>query len=498
MPPIEPIILSIIVGVVALVLGAALAWLALRRRIEAARIEGHAGRDAEIATLLAERDAAARRADETVLRVQRHERELAQGEQRLLALTARAAEHQAQARQLGEQLAEARSGRDGAQARLIELTERHAALEAGSAAQAQAAADKLRLLEQAEQRLREAFQNLANGILEDKAERFREQSSQQLSGLLDPFKLQLKEFRETVEQRHASDQRERGMLAQEINSLKQLNQRISEDALNLTRALKGDTRAQGAWGELVLERVLEAAGLAEGREFELQVVLADEDGGRPRPDVIVHLPDHKDLVIDAKVSLTAYERMHAAVDDGGREALLGEHIASLRRHVDSLSKKKYDGLPGLHTLDFVLLFVPVEAALIDAVRADEGLYAYALSKNISLVCPSTLLATLRTVSHLWRLEDRNVNATEIAKQAGALHDSFVMLVNELQGVGDALVKAQSLHEGVLKRLGSGRGHLMGRVDKLRRLGAEARKQLPLALPGEDEEVPTDEASDEAE
>ena len=497
MPPAQSFILPLVAALAAFAFGAVLVWLLLRRRIDAARSEGGASRDAEVATLLAERDAAARRADESAARTQRHERELASGEQRLLALTARAAEHQAQARQLGEQLAEARTGRDGAQARLIELTERHAALEAGSAAQAQAAEDKLHLLEQAEQRLREAFQNLANGILEDKAERFREQSSQQLNGLLDPFKLQLKEFRETVEQRHASDQRERGMLAQEINSLKQLNQRISEDALNLTRALKGDVRAQGAWGELVLERVLEAAGLTEGREFELQVVLADEDGGRPRPDVIVHLPDRKDLVIDAKVSLTAYERMHAALDDGEREALLREHVASLRRHVDSLSKKKYDDLPGLHTLDFVLLFVPVEAALIDAVRADEGLYTHALAKNISLVCPSTLLATLRTVSHLWRLEDRNVNAMEIARQAGALHDSFVMLVNELQGVGDALGKAQSLHEGVLKRLGSGRGNLMGRVGKLRQLGAEARKQLPLAL-ADEKDFESDAAPDDAE
>ncbi|HEY6940525.1 DNA recombination protein RmuC [Dokdonella sp.] len=492
-------LLLILAGVVAgFVVGALLAWLGLRARVARAHAEGRASRDAEIATLAGQRDAEARRAAESAARVERYEHDGALAEQNLRKVTAHAAAQQAQAERLARELDEARRLRDEAQARLVELTGRHAALEARSAAQAHAAAEKLQLLEQAEVRLREAFQNLAQGILDDKAERFREQSGQQLSGLLDPFKLQLKEFRETVELRHASDQRERGMLAQEIHSLRQLNQRISEDALNLTRALKGDTRAQGAWGELVLERVLEASGLSEGREFELQRVLADEDGGRPRPDVIVHLPERKDLVVDAKVSLTAYERMQSTVDDGERDALLREHVASLRRHVDSLSRKKYDSLPGLNTLDFVLLFVPIEAALIEAVRADDGLYTYALSKNISLVCPSTLLATLRTVSHLWRLEDRNVNAMQIAKQAGALHDSFVMLVNELHGVGDALTRAQALHEGALKRIGSGRGNLLARIDQLRRLGADTRKQLSLLPDDTRADTDAETGNDEAE
>ena len=471
-----PLIVALAVGLAA---GALIVYLLARRWRDEGRLEGQASRDAEIATLIEQRDAGIRRAEESAARVRRHEQDWSHAEQNLLAVTARAATQQERAERLGLELAAARSARDAAQEQLVALTGRHAALEAGSAAQAAAAAEKLQLLEQAEQRLREAFQNLAHGILEDKAERFREQSSQQLNGLLDPFKLQLKEFRETIEQRHASDQRERGMLTQEIHSLKQLNERISEDALNLTRALKGDSRTQGAWGELVLERVLEASGLSEGREFELQVVFSDEEGGRPRPDVIVHLPDSKDLVIDAKVSLTAYERLCAATDDVRREEFLREHVASMRRHVDGLSKRNYEAIPGLRTLDFVLLFVPVEAAFMEAIRADDGLYIHALSKNISLVSPSTLLVTLRTVSHLWRMEDRNLNAAEIARQAGALHDSFVLLVNELGGLGDALGKAQSLHEGMLKRIGSGRGNLIGRVDRLRKLGADTRKQLSL-------------------
>jgi DNA recombination protein RmuC len=467
-------------------LGVLLTYLLVRRSRSDARAEGRATRDAEVATLTEQRDAEIRRADEFSERIRRYEHDWSQVEQNLRKVTAHAAAQQAQVERLGQEVHEARRGRDDAQTQLVELTGRHAALEARSAAQAVAAADKLQLLEQAELRLREAFQNLAHGILEDKSERFREQSSQQLNGLLDPFKLQLKEFRETIELRHAADQRERGMLTQEILSLKQLNQRISEDALNLTRALKGDSRTQGAWGELVLERVLEVSGLSQGREYELQTVFTDEDGGRGRPDVIVRLPDNKDLVIDSKVSLVAYERLSVATDPQQQDAALREHTASLRRHIDGLGKRDYTALPGLRTLDFVLLFIPVEPAFIEAIRADDGLYAYALSKNIALVSPSTLLATLRTVAHLWRLEDRNVNATEIARQAGALHDSFVMLEQELGNVGEALAKAQRSHEKAVHRISTGRGNLLGRVENLRKLGADARKQLPSARPAERE------------
>lgn len=346
--------------------------------------------------------------------------------------------------------------------------------------QQRAHAERMLGLQEAEQRLRETFRNLATQILDERAQKLTEQSQQQIGGLIDPLKLQLKEFRDAIAQTYANEQRERGMLSQEIQTLKQLNQQISEDALNLTRALKGDSRTQGGWGEMVLERVLEASGLSEGREFELQIVFLDEDGTRPRPDVIVHLPDNKDLVIDAKVSLTAYDRLMAATDIAERELALREHVTSFRRHIDGLSKRDYSSLSGLRTLDFVLLFVPIEPAFIEAIRADDSLYTYALSKNIALVSPSTLLATLRTVAHLWRLEDRNLNAAEIARQAGALYDSFVMLEQELAGVGEALDRAVRTHEGAVKRIGSGKGNLLGRVERLRKLGADSKKQLPLA------------------
>ncbi|MEO7063619.1 MAG: DNA recombination protein RmuC, partial [Dokdonella sp.] len=303
MQTLSPAVLLILVALGGLLLGAVAVYLASRRWRADSHAQGRSSRDADIATLTEQRDGALDRAGGLAARIDRYEREWGIAEQNLRKVTAHAAAQQAQVERFEHELTDVRRHRDDAQSRLVDLTRQHAALEAGAQAQAQAAAEKLQLLEQAEQRLREAFQNLANQILEDKAERFREQSVLQVGGLLDPLKLQLKEFRDTVTQTHASEQRERGMLAQEIHTLKQLNTRISEDAINLTRALKGDTRSQGAWGEMVLERVLEASGLQSGREYTTQTSFSDADGSRQRPDVIVHLPDEKDIVVDSKVSL---------------------------------------------------------------------------------------------------------------------------------------------------------------------------------------------------
>ena len=400
-------------------------------------------------------------------------------EPRLTGLGRDVANAESQRQDFEKRLLKAEAQLEAAKSALAHAESQAAELAARMDEQQRGHGEKLQSLQDAEARLRETFRNLATQILDERAQKLTEQSQQQIGGLIDPLKLQLKEFRDAISQTYVSEQKERAVLSHEIQTLKQLNQQISEDALNLTRALKGDSRTQGAWGEMVLERVLEASGLSEGREFELQIVFADEDGNRPRPDVIVHLPDNKDLVIDAKVSLTAYDRLVAANDSSEREAALRDHATSFRRHIDGLSKRDYAGLSGLRTLDFVLLFVPIEPAFIEAIRADDGLYTYALSKNIALVSPSTLLATLRTVAHLWRLEDRNLNAAEIARQAGALYDSFVMLEQELTGVGDALDRAVRTHEGAVKRISSGKGNLLGRVERLRKLGADTKKQLPL-------------------
>jgi len=481
-----PIVLVIVAAAAGLVAGALLVFVLARRWTAAARESGRAARDGEIAVLAAQREAEASRATELQRRVDRFEREWAAAEHNARQLTAHAATQQAHAERLRHDLAEACRGRDGVQQRLEDLSSRYAALEASSREQVQAAGEKLALLDQAELRLRDSFQNLATSILDDKAKHLREQSSLELGGLLDPLKMQLKEFRETVSQTYANDARDRGMLAQEIQNLKQLNQRISEDAINLTRALKGDSRAQGAWGELVLERVLEASGLTAGREYDTQVSLRTNDGGRQRPDVIVHLPDEKDVVIDAKVSLVAYERFVGCDAEPARSAALAEHLVSLRRHIDQLSARNYDDIEKLKTLDFVLLFIPVEAAFIEAVRTDANLYTYALSKNISLVSPSTLLATLRTVAHLWRIERRNINANEIARRAAQLHDNFALLAKELGTVGAALDKAKDAHTSALRRLREGgKGSVLLQVQSLAEMGAPVKKQLSLLEAGAD-------------
>jgi DNA recombination protein RmuC len=478
----SPDLQLVLAAAAGLFVGALLVYLLARGWVAAARDAGRMSREGELAAFAGQRDAASARADELAARFERLARDAGQVELALRRSAEQAAAHGAEAQRLEHELGDTRRVRDDAQQRLVDLTRRHAALEAGSSAQAQAAVEKLRLLEQAELRLREAFQNLANRILEDKAERFREQSSLQLGGLLDPLKLQLKEFRDSFTQTYANEQHARGALSQEIQTLKQLNQRISEDAINLTRALRGDTRSQGAWGELVLERVLEASGLQSGREYTTQASFSDAEGGRQRPDVIVHLPDEKDIVVDSKVSLVAYERFCSAEDDALRATALAEHVTSMRRHVDQLSGKNYREIEGLRTLDFVLLFVPVEAAFIEAVRADDRLYAHALGKNISLVSPSTLLATLRTVAHLWRIERRNVNAMEIARRAAQLHDNFALLVGELEAIGSQLDKAQRAHSSALRRLTEGgKGSVLLQVQSLAELGVPVKKQLPANL-----------------
>ncbi|HQX34672.1 MAG TPA: DNA recombination protein RmuC, partial [Dokdonella sp.] len=347
-----------------LLLGSLLfAWLGKRWANDAA-FHAVAAREPEISTLREQRDGFERQGNEAKRQLERLDAEHTTLEERVHVLGAQAAERKAEVEALARQLIDLQARHELTSREHLALTGQHASLKASAHEQAEAAREKLALLDQAEQRLRESFQNLANQILDAKAERFKEQSAEQLGGLLDPLKVQLKEFREAVTQTHANEQRERGMLVQEIRSLKELNQQISQDAVNLTRALKGDNRAQGAWGEMVLERLLEASGLQSGREYDTQESFQGTDGTRQRPDVIVHLPEEKDVVIDAKVSLVAWERSVAQEDEAERQAALREHLLSLRRHIDGLAGKNYSDISGMRTLDFVLLFVPVEAAFI--------------------------------------------------------------------------------------------------------------------------------------
>ncbi len=351
-------------------------------------------------------------------------------------------------------------------------------------------AEKLALLEDARQRLGLEFKELGQRIYEEKSSRFTEQNRQQLEGLLGPVREQLREFRQRIDDVYDRESKDRLSLFHEIGNLKDLNQRISVEAENLTRALKGESKSQGVWGEIVLERLLEISGLRRGREYETQESLLDDSGRSRRPDVVVHLPGGRQVIVDAKVSLTAYERYCAADGEEERSRQLRLHLGSLRAHIKTLGDKRYSELQGVQSLDFVVLFLPVEPAFHLAVQAEPGLFAEAFENSILLASPSTLLAVLRTVHNLWRYDDQNRNAREIARRGGELYDKFVGFVEALQDVGAKLDRAREAYQMAYGRLATGRGNLVRRAGELRELGVKNHKELPAELrllaEGEDE------------
>ena len=359
-------------------------------------------------------------------------------------------------------------------AELAAIREKFAALESGSAARESAAAEQLQQLVAAESRLKENFENLANRIFEEKTIAFKSQSKEHLEAMLDPLKTQIGEFRNTVQQTN-----------QGIHTLKELNLRMAEEATNLTRALKGDNKTQGGWGEQVLGRILDASGLTEGRDYQAQFSYVDEQNARNQPDCVIFLPENKAIIVDSKVSLTAYDRYINAETVLEREAALKEHVRSLKTHIDGLSAKAYEELPGKRNLDFVMIFIPVESAFIDALRQDDGLYTYALDKNIVLAAPSTLLATCRTVAHLQKLDKRSNNAMKIADQAGKLYDQFVAFSADMAKVSKALAAANEAQDSAIKRLSSGKGNLVRQTEQLKALGAKTTKSVPFALTEDD-------------
>nr|WP_246481155.1 DNA recombination protein RmuC [Motiliproteus sediminis] len=338
-------------------------------------------------------------------------------------------------------------------------------------------AEKLALLEQARARMQVEFQQLAQRVLDDTSQRFGAQQQEKMDGLLRPLREQLGEFRRRVDDVYDKEAKDRRGLQEQVEQLKQLNLRMSQDAVNLTNALKGENKTQGNWGEVILERVLAESGLRRGHEYEVQASARDASGARFQPDVIVHLPEGKDVIIDAKVTLVAYERYACADNDADANAALRDHLQSVRRHIKGLSSKSYADLDGVRSLDFVLLFVPIESAFMLAIEQDRQLFAEAFSQNILLVSPSTLLVTLRTIHHIWRNEKQNRHALEIARQGGELYDKFVGFVDALEEIGRHLDAAQRAYDTSHKRLTSGRGSLVNRVQGLTALGVQARKKL---------------------
>lgn len=336
---------------------------------------------------------------------------------------------------------------------------------------------QLKLVQDAKQSLSQEFENLANRIFDDKQNKFSEQSKQALETSLSPLRRDLGDFRKQVSTAYDKENADRNRLAGQIGELQKQTMQISADAVNLANALKGDNKQQGNWGEFVLEKLLEDSGLSKGREYETQVALKDEEGKRRNPDVIIRLPEGKDIIIDAKTSLLNYERYFHAETDQDKQEFLKHHLSSLRSHIKGLDVKNYEKLDSVNSLDFVLIFIPVESAFMLALDNDPDIMREAYDRGIILVSPSTLMVTLRTIKNLWRYADQNINAQQIAEKAGGLYDLFVLHVEALEDIGKHLDKSKDAYDTALKRLSSGRGNLVKRSEELKTLGAKTKKAL---------------------
>lgn len=386
-----------------------------------------------------------------------------------------------QERQIAREAAQSwNQQRERNEAELRRLTAEGAALAAELQEQRDNQQQRLDDLQGARDELRAQFAELATKIFDEREQRFAETSQQRLGQLLDPLKERIQAFEKRVDESYQQEARERFSLGKELERLQQLNQRLGDEATNLTRALKGQ-KTQGNWGELVLERVLEHAGLEKGREYQTQVSLKGADGERFQPDVLIQLPGDKQVIVDAKVSLSAYRQYVAADDEAIRQQALKQHLSSLRSHLKGLSGKDYQRLEGLHSLDFVLLFVPIEAAFAAALQAEPDLFREAFEQQVVIVSPTTLLATLRVIDSLWRQERQGQNAREIAERAGQLYDKFVAFIADLDEIGSRLQQLDKAYAGARNKLVEGRGNLVGRAENLKLLGARASKSLPAEL-----------------
>jgi DNA recombination protein RmuC len=340
---------------------------------------------------------------------------------------------------------------------------------------------RIESLNEAKEALTIQFKNLANDILDDKTRRFTEQNALSLDALLKPLQTKLTEFKEQVSTSYANESRERFALKSEIERLSALNVKMSDETRSLTQALKGDSKVQGNWGELVLESILESSGLRKGEEYLVQDSHTQVDGSRLQPDIVVRLPEGRHLVVDSKVSITAYARHAESADADTAQIELNAHIQSLRQHIQGLSSKNYSSLYGVGSVDFVLMFIPIEPAFLLALKSAPNLYQEALAKNIVLVCPSTLMATLRTVAHLWRQDHQNKNALEIARQCGALYDKFVGFIDDMEKLGQRIDQAQTSYHDAFSKLKTGKGNLIRTAEKVRELGVKPSKSLPTGL-----------------
>ena len=355
--------------------------------------------------------------------------------------------------------------------------------------------EKIAMLSDAKANLKQEFENLAHRIFDEKQQVFHQQTGMRLDGVINPLREQLSNFHKKVEDVYDKESKERSALVGEIRILKELNQQISQDAVNLTHALKGDNKTQGNWGEFVLESILEKSGLVKGREYETQVALKNDEGQRRNPDVIIRLPEGKDIVIDSKMVLVDYDRYCSAPTDEEKQLALKAHTLAIRSHINGLSVKAYEHLEGIRSLDFVLLFIPIESAFMIAVENDPQIFRDAFDKGIIVVSPTTLLATLRTVQSIWRYEKQNKNAERIANEAGKLFDQFVLVLESMSETGKYIEKAQISYDETVKRLSTGRGNLVSKIENLEKLGAKTKKQIPPDIKDLSDDAPLDSLPD---
>ncbi|WP_457748813.1 DNA recombination protein RmuC [Sulfurimonas sp.] len=364
----------------------------------------------------------------------------------------------------------------------------YAVLNARYADEIKASSEKLAVLQDAKDELSQEFKILANKIFEDKSKQFSTTNKEQLELLLKPFREQITNFSKEAREQFEVELKDRHLLKDELGRLKLMNETLAQEALNLTNALKGENKTQGNWGELVLENILEQSGLREGVEYELQVTLKSNEGKTYRPDVIIHMPQNRDIIVDSKVSLIAYERFVNADEPEEKAKALKEHIASISSHIKELSAKNYEKLEGVNTLDFVLLFMPIEGAFLLALEQDGEFFKRAYENNILVVSPSTLLVTLRTIEHIWRTQRQEEHAKKIAAEAEAMYDKLVLFVEEMKHIGTYLQKTQDSYDKAMNRLSTGRGNVIKRAQNMKALGLKPKKELPLKSEDDMEEV----------
>ncbi len=484
------IVVSLFIGLLA---GALASWLVQRERLAAAVRQANTENQIELARVSERLSGVQEEGKRGALELATLQQQATQWRDQLDVSRDERAQMQERANGLSEKLVAVQREKDELAMLRDQLTQEHRRLsnqvaELNTQLQAERSQneEKLQLLKNAEEQLSNRFKTLASEILEDKTKRFTEQNQTNLNQLLEPLKVKLTEFQGKVEEVYVNEGKDRSALAEQVKQLMALNNQLSKDAHNLTSALKGQAKAQGNWGELILEKVLEASGLRKGHEYDVQESHTRDDGSRAQPDVVVHLPEDRHLIIDAKMSLTAYEQHANADTDIQREAALRRHIDSVRAHIKELADKNYQQLYGIQSLDFVLMFIPVEPAFMLAISHDSELWQDAWKRNVLMVSPSTLLFVVRTVAHLWRQEQQNRNAQDIASRGAELYDKLVGFVEDLDILGNRLNQAKDVYDKAYGKFTSGRGNVIRQAEMLKVMGVKPGKQLPNRLLEQDD------------